>query len=142
MISKFLIPLIFTALPAILLCKQSDQHKNCSDFKNGKFIYIVHLPEGDKIFHIVRNDSLQSEVEEGTGKFSHLFVKWTGNCDFELKLIETSFDFSDSVQNIRKTIPLKVEILSSTKNYYIFQAKRENTNFLLTDTMWIEKQLH
>jgi hypothetical protein len=139
MYNKLISFLILIGLPTTLCCKQFNKDKNCSQFQNGNFIYRIHFPQGDNIFHITRNDSIQTEVEEGTGKFSKLSIKWTGNCNFELKLLETSFDFPDSIQNIRKTIPLKGEILSWTNEYYIFKARRENTNFSLTDTIWFTK---
>lgn len=74
-----------------------------------------------------------------SGETSKLAIRWTGECDYELRLLETTFDFPDSMQEIRESLPVKTKILSSAEDYYIFQTTRDNSDLVLTDTLWIEK---
>jgi hypothetical protein len=122
-------------------CDFVKQDKTCEKFKQGKFIYNSRNSQGqvDRQFLINRHDSIQTEVDNHSGKTSKILIKWTGNCSYELILIETTFNYPDSIQKIRKTVPLKIEILSSTNDYYIFQAKMDNSNFVMTDTLWFDK---
>jgi hypothetical protein len=124
---------------SLLACGFSEKDSNCDRFKQGNFRYRFRGQNYQTDFLIHRNDSVQTEVDSKSGKTSKLSVKWTGECKYELRLLETTFDFPDSVQGIRKILPTKTEILSSTKDYYIFQTTRENSDFVMTDTLWVEK---
>ena len=89
-------------------------------------------------FTINRQDTIQTELEDKTGYTTKLRVHWTDNCNYETSLIESTFPFPDSVQEIRRTMVLKTEIISTGSNYYVFKAHRDNSNFI-TDTMWVAK---
>ena len=111
---------------------------NCEQFKNGKFIFHLRLQNGEVFFTINRKDSIQMETDNHAGYYSKLLVKWTDKCKYETTLLETTFPFSDSIQKIRKTIPLKTEIISCTNDYYVFKTHRGNSP-TMTDTMWVDK---
>ena len=124
---------------SLLACGFSEKDSSCDRFKQGDFRYRLREQNYHTDFLIHRNDSIQTEVDSKSGKTSKLSIKWTGECKYELRLLETTFDFPDSVQRIRKTFPAKTEILGLTKDYYIFQTTRDNSDFVLTDTLWIDK---
>lgn len=123
--------------------KNKEENKNtensCAQFKTGNFLFHLRDKQGEFFFAINRNDSIQTERDEKTGNYSKLAIKWTDPCTYELKMIETTFPMPDSVQQIRKTKPFKTEILFFTKDYYIFKSQRFNSNYFITDTMWVGK---
>lgn len=88
---------------------------------------------------IERTDSIQIETIRETGAFTKLSLKWTDSCNYEVKMLETTFDLPDSIQYLRRTNAFKTEILSWTKDYYVFKSSREKSNFEMTDTLWVIK---
>jgi len=118
-------------------CNYTVKEKTCGQFKKGNFVFHFRGQDYQTDFLIDRADSLQIEVDKKSGKTSKLAIKWTGECNYEMKLLETTFDFPDSIQQLRKSKPLKTQILNWTKDYYVFQSKRDNSNFILTDTLWV-----
>lgn len=131
---------ILTLLILIISCSSEKNKKDsCEQYKNGKFLYHFRGHDKDFFFSVVRNDSIQIETDKKTGIYSKLSVKWIDKCKYELKMLETTFPISDSIKKISMTIPLKNEIISFTNDYYVFKSQRDNSNSVLTDTMWIEK---
>ncbi len=123
----------------ILACGFSKKDEDCSQFKSGEFLYHFRGQQGDFYYSINRNDSIQTEINQQTGDITKLAVHWTDRCKYELRLIESTVSFPDSIQILRKTIPVKNEIVGWTKDYYIFKAERDKSNFVLTDTLWLKK---
>lgn len=132
---------ILTALATAIMffsCFSKTDSGDCGQFKNGKFIFHFRGQQGDVFFSISRQDSIQIETDNKTGYYSKLLVRWTENCKYEVILLETTFPFPDSIQEMRKTIPLKTEIINSTNEYNVFKSHRDNSP-VMTDTMWVEK---
>ena len=128
----------FVIVILIFSCASKDGNSDCGQFKNGKFILHLRGQYGDVFFSINRQDSIQIETDKKAGYYSKLLVRWTGACNYEATLLETTFPFPDSIQKIRKLIPLKTEIIAMTNDYYIFKSHRDNYP-TMTDTMWVEK---
>jgi hypothetical protein len=140
MIKKLPEALLFILISSISVpsCTYLNNGK-CEQFRNGKFIFRPHDQHGDISFLITREDSIQTETEVGTEYYSKYRVHWIGDCKYELILLETSFPFPDSIQNIQKTVPFETEIITHAKEYYIFKSHRDGS-IPMTDTMWVEKQ--
>lgn len=111
---------------------------DCSQLKTGSYRYHFRGQHANFFFSLDRNDSIQTETNEKTGSISKLAIRWTDKCKYELKFIESTESFPDSIQNIRKSIILKTEILSWTDRYYIFRSTRDDIDFVLKDTMWMK----
>jgi len=90
-------------------------------------------------FLIQRKDSIQIETNKKAGTFTKLSVKWTSDCTYETRLIESNMPFPDSIQEMRKKVPLKVEIVKCASDYYVFRAKRDNDDYVMIDTLFVEK---
>jgi hypothetical protein len=111
---------------------------DCSSLKNGTF-YIRSKIKGDAVaFKIERRDSLQTEIHNQTLNYSKLAVKWTGACTYETLVLESTLPFADSIQLIRKTIPIQFEIINVAKNYYVFKGHR-GRSAVITDTLWLSE---
>lgn len=113
----------FSTLLCILSCS-NNQKEDCKIYRNGKFIFQLSPQYGGNIFLIHRNDSIQIETDKETGFYSKLKITWINECTYEVLLLETTFPFNDSIQNIRKTIPMRSEIIVKEKEYYVFKAQR------------------
>lgn len=122
----------------ITLSLQAQKKDNCARFKEGKFEFRTHGHKENMIFYISRKNGEQIETDNLTTSYSKMTVKWTGPCTYETLLISSTYPFPDSIQQIRKTVPLKVEITDFGKDYYIFKAHRGNSPFL-TDTIWVKQ---
>ncbi len=129
--------LFILTITSIFSCANSDRG-DCGQFKNGKFILRLRGQQGDMVFHINRQDSIQMETDEQTDYYTKLRVRWTDKCKYEVIVLESTFPFPDSIQNSRKTIPLQAEIIAWAKDYYVYSAHRGNFP-TITDTMWVEK---
>jgi hypothetical protein len=137
--NRFLIAIFLLTGVLIIFCSAGNNDSGCKQFKNGNFTFHLRTKQGDVFFFIHRQDSIQIERDKISGYHSTLSVRWIGDCKYETKLIEGTFPFPDSIQRIRKNIPLETEILKWTKNYYIFKSQRANSPALI-DTMWVDKE--
>jgi len=120
-------------------CHASPDGALCKRFKTGHFQFRHHEPGFHYSSLIDRTDSLQTERDEITGDVSKLAVTWTGDCTYDLRLISSTKPYPDSIQHMRKTVPLHTEILGGTADYYLFKCFRDNYNLVVTDTMWVRK---
>jgi hypothetical protein len=120
-------------------CSSSKKDKDCNRFRTGDFLYHFRGQQGDFYFSMNRNDSIQTEINQQTGDISKFAIKWTDECKYELKLMESTINYPDSIQKMEKNTPLKIEIISSTGDYYIFKSKRDDMDFILIDTLWIKR---
>jgi hypothetical protein len=116
---------------------KNDNH--CSKFKSGNFVYNFRGPQGQFPFTISRNDSIQTEINSRTGDISKFTVRWTSECSYELRLLESTANYPDSIMDMRKNMVLKNEIVSWTNDYYLFKSKPDNSDFILSDTLWINQ---
>lgn len=116
-------------------CQNKNTNKDCSQFKNGNFIW----KSKNASFSIIRKDSIQIEKEIGTNYYSKLFVSWIDDCHYEVKILESTYPFPDSIKEMRKKIILKTEIMSGTSDFYIFKSQSNQSSKIMIDTMWVDK---
>jgi hypothetical protein len=87
-----------------------------------------------KVYLINRQDSVQTEMDPETMKYTKGEVKWVGDCKYELY-----YRMSNSaVPGSARTDTMSTEILSWTRDYYLFRSF-VGGKLLLSDTMWIKK---
>lgn len=135
-VSKFTI--LSFVLCILLLSCALHKNKGCRQFRSGSFEISTRI-DGNKVTHsIVRENDIQTETDKRTGQYSKLSVKWIDECRYELLVIETTMPFPDTIQKMRRTIPLKTEIISWTNDYYVFKSYRENSP-IFQDTLWVVK---
>jgi len=128
----------FLFFSMITACQNTDTVSDCRQFHTGKFIFKSGNPV-KPLFSIVRDDSIQVETNLADNSVTKLAITWTDTCAYELRLLETTLTIADSMKNVGKTAPLRSEILSWTKQYYIFRTTSTASNKVLTDTMWVGK---
>ena len=136
MTNRIILMYAVIAITFIDSCSFSNGNK-CNQFRKGEFVYKYRGEQGNFDIFINRNDSIQIESNSQTGSIIKATIRWTDECTYELRLLESTYPQRDS---IKQSSPLKNEILSSTKEFYIFKAKQDNSDFVLIDTMWVQMQ--
>lgn len=56
-------------------------------------------------------------------------------------MVETTFDYTDSIQQVRSKVTLYVEILSWEKEYYRYGISDKKGEIEIKDTLWVESKL-
>jgi hypothetical protein len=115
---------------------------NCTDFKTGKFI--INFKQGQTTFDIERHKESQTEYDRKTDTLASYQVKWTSDCEYELR--RTYKMKKTVVDSTRKplfdngaTPPFKVRIITSAKNFYVYEIQTAGAPIVYTDTAWVVK---
>lgn len=108
----------------------------CSTIKTGAFYF--YPEKGQKAFAIIRDDSMQKEINIKAGDTTFWKVNWQSDCMFNLKFIRKSQAISDVEKSFYKSHTTVFKILEVTKDYYVFKAGLDSINNakMLTDTLW------
>ena len=120
-------------------CQSPPLANGCYRFHRGQFTYHLQGPGNRVDILVTRNDSIQTEYYQQTGDMSRLAIDWVDSCSYELRLISSTLKFSAAVTESRKRNVLRTDIISSTADYYVFRSKRDNVDFVMTDTLWVKK---
>jgi hypothetical protein len=109
--------LLFITLISQLNYQQSDLQ--CKDYKTGTFELIDK--EMDKSYWIKRTETLQSETLVGSNDTSTYEVKWTGDCEYELRVLTGNKE----VMDFYKDRVLNIEIVDTYDDGYEFRGTVE-----------------
>ena len=120
-------------------CSSAPDKAECRSFKTGHFLLRQDTPGFHYAALIERTNDVQTETDQITGDVSTLAVKWIDDCHYELRLISSTKPYSDSIQHMRRTVPLRTEIVNGTSRYYVFQSQRRSSDPVMRDTMWVRQ---
>ncbi|MDU0370490.1 hypothetical protein [Hymenobacter endophyticus] len=121
----------------ILACKPTISEQTCKSFRVGKFAFRPTGGPAGLSYLIDRNDSIQTETEEQTGYVTTLRVKWVNSCTYQLSYLSSTKVLPESVQRLRKAVPLTTEIMAGNERYYIFRSQRTSVEPIFVDTIWV-----
>ena len=131
----------FTLLFGFVFCLSfcSSRKSTCIGFQTGKFRNISNFTRDT--LSIERNDTLQIETNSKTGEIHKGRVFWISDCEYHLTYLTQVMPekLPDSVRQYIQSHPLKVSIITTTREYYIFNAHMDGIKETLTDTMWALK---
>lgn len=107
----------FQIILLLLSLNSSAQEKKCSEFRTGEFRY------ADKTMteRIIRNDSMQIEINDYDKIEIHTSITWKSDCEYEMtyeKIINYPDDVSDVIGKM-----IFVEILETKGKWYKVYAK-------------------
>ena len=102
-------------------------------FKNGKFKYFSTQTGNNYI--IERNDSLQIERNLKTGSVTTLKIEWTGECEYNLTLLNRQSSPSDTLTKFQQKTVLKTKILKVGKDYCVFSSQALGFDRIMVDTL-------
>lgn len=115
-------------------CSTNGDTKSCEQFKKGKFLVTMDTAPYTP-WIINREDSVQIEVNQVTNDSIINAITWTGSCEYELKFLRAVGPRKDSINSVLKSKPLKVNILETHKDYYIFRMSINGIDLAPADTL-------
>ena len=130
----FFIACLFSTL--ILLALRTNY--DCAKIKIGHFYFYPN--KGQYEFAIIREDSIQREINLKTGDTSFWKINWQDACSFNLKFIRKSTPISDDEKYFYNSHITVFRILKVKKDYYLFMAGLDSVNNknAFKDTMWFK----
>lgn len=123
----------------LMACANRGKTKSCSAIREGRFIL-----KGKDIdtFSVERSGDYQYEKNLRTGTEKKYQVRWTGDCEYTLLLQRIIRDApiteKDRVLDSLSQILTTIRIKKISRDYYIFEARKEGISFVFEDTMWLK----
>lgn len=110
-------------------------------YRKGKFFSYVNEGKHRHKYLIVRNDSMQTEVDRSTGHKSVLKISWEDSSHYELSYQYSYPAMKDHKQEaLRKANVMKVTITGGNNEYYLYKSVVTGTDFQMKDTIWLKKR--
>lgn len=126
-----------TILALLLVFKCSPRGAtDCKQFKNGDFEY----RSNGLYYEITRTDTVQTEINKLNGDITKNSIRWTDDCAYELRLLESTAIYPDSINQLRMASTLTVTIMSWTDDYYIYRSKSNMVDRVMVDTLWLKNR--
>ena len=135
----FLIPVPLAISILLNSCNDLPEKEICGKYRTGTFQYHVKMKSHDTYFLIIRNDSIQTEVNETTNDTSKFAIKWIGKCNYELRFLSGVAPLPDSLLRFKNAIVMKTEILEGDDNYYLFRSTSNMNDYVLQGTIDVKK---
>ena len=111
----------------------------CAKARAGRFYF--YPQNSQQSFLIVRDSSLQKEINVVINDTSYWKVSWKSSCAFDLIFLRATNVLSADELEFYKTNFVSVQILKATKDLYIFKGGVNEVNRnAVTDTMWFRKR--
>ena len=134
----------FSALLFVILMTvtsaQSLPDFDCTAIYTGRFFQ--YKKENQLYSTIVRQDSLQTEINTQTGDTSYWKIRWTDNCTFSCNYIsglksksKEELDFYN-----QSTLVFKVKTLNAEYYNYDAELKFKSQSMSFSDTLWRQRK--
>ncbi len=116
-------------------CTSTGEKNNCELFHSGKFRI---QSKGDSIYWIIdRSDSVQVETNSKTGNKMTAKITWLTPCEYQLTEFTNSDPELNSVSPSYRKEPLLTKILSSSRDYCVFESSKKGIEMKYMDTLWV-----
>ncbi|UGU18160.1 hypothetical protein LS482_09795 [Sinomicrobium kalidii] len=97
------------------------QNLDCTGFKQGGFIIPNDTTQGTTSYRIIRNDTLQTEIDsEGVKRYSK--IKWLSNCRYILLYDEDKMPLNDFQKKVNSVGGVIVEVIKIEGNCYHYTS--------------------
>ncbi|MCU7550898.1 hypothetical protein OCK74_17390 [Chitinophagaceae bacterium LB-8] len=128
-----LIPIIST-----LFIQCQSNSISCKDIKNGKFQF--YSKRSGERYLVIRQDTLQKELNINTGDTSYWKVKWLSDCTFSATYLSGGPEKTEEEKDFLTRHQTVVQILKITPTYYIVEGSLDsiNSDMSIVDTIWIK----
>ena len=135
MSNKF-INFLITFLSPIILSAQS-KALDCSSVREGTF-YFYPLKSQEQ-FVIIRDGSIQKEINSKTSDTSFWKVDWINDCVLNLKFIRSNQSMSNAQKFFFSSHITVIKVLGITKDYYVFNGGLDSiSRNSAVDTLWLK----
>jgi hypothetical protein len=111
----------------------------CDKYKNGRF----YLYSPATFYTIIRQDTMQLEIDKKSGDSTWWKVKWVSPCTYLLKFISSTEKMDDRRAEFFTNTLIKVSIVKTTPGYYIYDAQGTWHDIQLpasSDTIWMQER--
>lgn len=108
-----------------------------SNIVQGIFYYHFDIDGKRNAVKIMRNDLIQTEIDNARGDTSNFTINWIDSCSYELHFKEGTEVLSEELLALKKKMIVRTTILSGTKDYYLFKSTRNLIDGVLNDTIWV-----
>jgi hypothetical protein len=132
------IPFYFSLiLVGILFIQSSVVNVDCKKFRNGKFHF--YGKQSSVHFLILRQDSIQREVNVYTNDTSYWKIKWVDHCTYTANYLSGGGIKFEKEKNFLLNHTTFIQIQKTTSDYYIVKGALDSLNSKLNvvDTVWL-----
>ena len=120
----------------------ADLHRSndCSKLRNGTFYF--YPPDGSGPYQLIRNDSVQKEIDLKTFDTSFFQIEWTGDCTANVHLVRTTRRLSPDLKEFLFSHVTATSIINISDDYYVFTAALDSlaSPYAVTDTVWLREK--
>ncbi len=111
---------------------------SCKELRNGVFHF--YGKQSKDYYIILRQDSLQREVNVATNDTSFWKVDWVDDCIFSLKYSSGGRNRSEEEKKFLLNHITVIQIQKITADYYVVKGSLDslNSRFNLIDTVWMQ----
>ena len=101
----------------------------------------MNSPVTKKKITIERQDSLQVETNTITGQRTKSKITWITPCEYKITAMSSNSNLKDGVDSFFSITPITIAIVTTGKDFYVFNAKVDSATKHLdyTDTIRISR---
>lgn len=109
----------------------------CKDLKNGRFHF--YGKHSEIHFLLIRQDSIQKEVNVVSNDTSYWKLKWINDCTYTANYLSGGGMKSEDEQKFLRSHTTIIEIQKATPEFYIIKGALDSLNSKMTvvDTVWM-----
>lgn len=105
----------------IIVLTSCNKKVECDDFRQGSFIVPIDT-EGGEPYRIIRNDSLQTEIDSRGVKI-YSTITWLSKCSYVLMYDEDKMELKDYQKQINNVGGLIVNVTKTDGDCFYFTSK-------------------
>jgi hypothetical protein len=135
---KVLFYFIISIVSPLFTLGQPVVSSDCNKVKDGTFyFYPADTQQG---VHVLRQGSLQTEIDLKTNDTSFWKVNWLDDCTFRVEFIRKSQPLTSYEKNFFNSHTVVYNILAISKDYYLFRLGLDSISNAdsKTDTLWLK----
>ena len=140
MIAKFFTSVLLFLILLTVSSSLSSPDLDCTSIRTG--IFFQHKNGNQLYSTIIRQDTLQTEINTQTGDTSYWKIRWTDNCTFSCNYLsglksksKEELDFYN-----QSTLVFKVKTLNNEYYNYDAELKFKTQSTFFSDTLWRQRK--
>jgi len=140
MIAKFFTSVLLFLILLTVSSSLSSSDFDCTSIRTGIFF---QYKNGNQLYStVIRQDTLQTEINTQTGDTSYWKIRWTDNCTFSCNYISGFKSKSKEELNFynQSTLFFKVKTLNDEYYNYDAELKFKSQSIFFSDTLWRQKK--
>ena len=128
---------LLVILAGVFHIQSQFENTDCKELKNGRFHF--YGKQSNDHFLILRQDSLQREVNLSTNDTSYWRIGWIDECTYKANYISGGGIKSEEEKSFLQNHSTIIQIQKVTPDYYVVKGALDSLNSKLNivDTVWI-----